>query len=133
MSDVTEVILFPDVEAIAVSYLKDSLADTPISTRVPDPRPARFIRVMAVGGSKARLNADSVMLTFQCWEATTVKASELARLARAYVHALAGTDVAGNWVYRVIDVGGPAFAPDPSTNTPRYQFTVSIDVKGESL
>lgn len=129
----TEVIVFPDVEGMAITYLKSVLANTHVSTKVPSTRPTRFIKVQAVGGNKARLNADSTMLTFQCWEADTVKASELARLARAYIHAMPGTEVNGVWVYRVNDVGAPAFNPDPESDSPRYQFTVMIDVKGVTL
>jgi hypothetical protein len=128
-----EVILFPDVEGLVINYLNSVLADTEVSTLVPDPRPTRFVRVSRVGGNKVRLNAESAMVTFQCWEEDTIKAAELAQLARAYVNALEGLFLNGVWIYRVIEVGGPAYNPDPTTGDARYQFTVSIDVKGDSL
>lgn len=127
----TELIIFPDVEGLVITYLKDALAGTPVSTKVPDSRPSRFIKATVVGGNNARLNADSAMVTFQCWEADSVKASLLARTARAHIHAMAGNQVNGTWVYKVRDVGIPAYSPDPNTNAPRYQFTVLIDVKGD--
>lgn len=127
----SELIIFPDVEGLVITHLKDALAGTPVSTKVPDTRPTRFIKVTVVGGNNARLTADSTMVTFQCWEADTVKASLLARTARAHIHAMEGTTVKGTWVYRVTDVGLPASNPDPVSNAPRYQFTVMIDVKGD--
>lgn len=128
-----EVIVFPDIEGVIITHLQSVLESTHVSTKVPVPRPTRMVKVTRVGGNKIRLNAESAMVTFQCWEADSVKASELARLARAYIHALDGETVNGVWIYRVIDVGGPAFVPDPETDTPRYQFTVSLDLKGETL
>lgn len=128
-----ELIIFPDAEAVVISHLKTVLPGTHISTKVPTPRPARLIKVTRVGGPKVRLNAESAMLVFECWEADTVKASDLARLAKAYVHAMAGENVAGNWVYKVTEVGGLAYNPDPESDYPRYQFTVSLDLRGETL
>lgn len=128
-----ETIIFPDVEGLVITHLNSVLSNARVSTKVPDPRPARFVKVTAVGGTKRRINADSTMVTVQCWESDSIKASELARTARAHIHALAGQSVNDVWVYRVLDVGGPASSPDPNTDTPRYQFTVSIDVKGVTL
>lgn len=128
-----EVILFPDVEALLISHLSERFPDTPISTVVPDPRPKRFMRLRIVGGNNLRINTDSTMVTFHCWEADSIKASQLARQARAYVHALAGESINDTWIYRVRDVGGPVSNPDPLTKEPRYQFTVSLDVKGEAI
>ena len=128
----TEIIAFPDAEALAIAYLTERLG-VPVSTKVPNPRPNEFVKVTRVGGSKVRLNADSATLVFECWGATTISASDLGRMARAYVHAMPGNDVNGKWVYKVTEVGGLAFFPDPNTDLPRYQFTVSIDLKGEAL
>jgi len=131
-----EVIAFPDAEALAVSYLKAKLiAETGLKvvTKIPDPRPTKLIKVTRVGGSKLRLNADSPLLVFECWGSTSVEASELARKARAYVNAMDGEEVNGVWVYKVREVGGPAFFPDPDTTLPRYQFSVAIDTKGVAL
>lgn len=128
-----EVIVFPDAEAVAITYLKAAIPNLAISTKVPTERPDKFVKVTRVGGTKARLNADSAMLVFQCWDKTTVLAHDLCALVRAHVHAMAGSDDTAEWVYRVVEVGGPAYFPDPQTDSPRYQFTVAIDLKGESL
>lgn len=128
-----EVIAFPDAEALAVTYLKSKIAGVSVSTKIPEPRPAKLIKVTRLGGSKLRLNADSPLLAFECWGATSVEASELCRQARAYVDAMAGESVNGVWVFKVREVGGPAFFPDPDTTLPRYQFSVAIDMKGVAL
>ncbi|TKT03443.1 hypothetical protein [Streptomyces lasalocidi] len=131
----TEVIAFPDAEALVISYLKPKMGGVTVTTKVPNPRPAngKLIKVTRLGGSQLRLNADSPLLAFECWGSTTVEASELCRLARAYVTAMAGEKVNGTWVYKVREVGGPAFFPDPDSDSPRYQFSVAIDMKGVAL
>lgn len=129
----TEVIAFPDAEALVIAYLKTKIAGVTVSTKVPSPRPNKLIKVTRVGGSKLRLNADSPMLTFECWAATSIEASDLCRLARAYVDAMAGEKINGVWVFKVREVGGPAYFPDPDTDLPRYQFSVAIDTKGAAL
>lgn len=128
-----EVIAFPDAEAVLVTYLKTKIAGVSISTKIPDPRPTKLIKVTRVGGSKLRLNADSPMLAFECWGSTSVEASALCRQARAYVDAMAGETVNGVWVFKVREVGGPVYFPDPDTALPRYQFSVAIDMKGVAL
>ncbi|MFE9497267.1 hypothetical protein [Streptomyces collinus] len=128
-----EVITFPDAEALVITYLKANISNVTIATKVPDPRPAKLIKVTRVGGSKLRLNADSPLLVFECWGSTTVEASTLCQTARAYVNAMAGEKVNGTWVFKVREVGGPAFFPDPDTTLPRYQFSVAIDMKGVAL
>lgn len=129
----TEVIVFPDAEALAVTYLKAKMTGVTIATKVPDPRPSKLIKVTRVGGSKLRLNADSPVLAFECWGSTSVEASDLAKYARAYVDAMSGETVNGVWVFKVREVGGPAYFPDPDTDSPRYQFSVAIDTKGVAL
>jgi len=129
----TEVIVFPDAEALAVTYLKAKMPGVTVATKVPNPRPSKLIKVTRVGGSKLRLNADSPVLAFECWGSTTVEASDLAKYARAYVNAMAGEKVNGVWVYKVREVGGPANFPDPDSDSPRYQFSVAIDTKGVAL
>lgn len=128
-----EAIKFPDVEALLVTHLRAVLSTQNVGTKVPKDRPSTFLKVTRVGGTKVRINAESAMVTFQAWGVTKEEAHDLAALARAYVHAMAGTTVSGTWIYRVVEVGGPAFVPDLDTATPRYQFTVSLDVKGVTV
>lgn len=126
----TEAIIFPDVEALLIRSLS---VGVPVSTRVPNPRPASFVRVKRAGGGRRNLVTDACLVVVECWAATEPAAAELAELTRARIHALRQTDNGGEWVRRVQDVSGPGAFPDPVSETPRYQFTVQIDTRGEPL
>lgn len=131
----TEVIVFPDAEALVIAHLKSKMPGVTVTAKVPNPRPAngKLIKVTRVGGSKLRLNADSPLLVFECWGLKQEDASTICRLARAHVDAMAGEKVNGVWVFKVREVGGPAFFPDPDSDLPRYQFSAAIDTKGVAL
>lgn len=126
----TEAIAFPDAETLLVNYL-EPLLGVPVSTKIRGTYP--FVRVNRVGGPRSNLVTDRPMVTFEAWAASTVDASDLARRARAYVGALAQSDVGGEWVRRVNEVVGLQDNPDPETETPRYTFTVQLDVRGTPL
>lgn len=128
----TEPVLFPDAEALLVAYLGGLLA-VPVSTKVPNPRPASFVRLRRVGGARRDLVTDSPVLVFECWAATETEAERLAATARAHVGALEQTTVSGVYVRSVEEVGGPVPFPDPATDTPRYQFTARLNLKGSAL
>lgn len=127
----TEVIVFPDAEALAVTFLNPKVG-VRVATQIPNPRPASFIRVLRVGGARRSLVVDSPVLVFECWAPDEIAASQLAQTARAHVFSMAQTTVNGHWVYLVRDVAGPQSFPDPLTDTPRYQFTVQIDTRGRT-
>lgn len=126
----TEIVVFPDVEGILVRALP-SLLGVPVSTRVPPKRPASFVRVRRVGGTKPNRVTDAALVVVECWAATEPEAERLAARANAYVFALAQTEHDGDYVRRVREVAGPQAFPDPITESPRYQFTVQIDTRGE--
>lgn len=128
----TEAIVFPDVEALLVRYLPPLLG-VGASTRVPNPRPDSFVVVRRVGGTRPNVITDVPVVVVECWAKTDVAASDLARLARAYVGALAQSDVGGDYVRRVREVAGPQSYPDPASSSPRYQMTVQIDTRGVPL
>lgn len=125
-------IVFPDVEALLVRTL-EPLLGVPVSTKVPSPRPDAFLTVSRVGGTSPNLITDSPLVVFECWGETQTDASDLGRRVRAYVFALAQTDNDGEWVRRVVEVGGLQSFPDPVSGAPRYQFTVQIDTRGVPL
>ena len=126
----TEAIIFPDVESILISYL-EPLLGVQVSTKIRDAYP--FIRINRVGGPITNLVTDLPMVVFEAWAENSVDASDLARRARAYVGALEQSDVNGAWVRRVNEVVGLMQYDDPVTETPRYTFTVQLDVRGEPL
>lgn len=127
-----EVILFPDVEALLVTALPARVGAS-VSTRVPNPRPASFVRVQRVGGTRPNLITDSATVVVECWAGDSAAAATLGRLTHAHLLALAGSDLPGGFIRAVREVGGLQSFPDPVSGSPRYQFTAQIDTRGEPL
>ena len=50
----------------AVRVLQAAFPDVPVSTRVPNPRPRRFIRLSRAGGSRG-YGVDHPRLIIECW------------------------------------------------------------------
>lgn len=128
----TEAIIFPDVEALLVSALPP-LIGAPVATKVPAERPPLFVRVTRAGGTRRDIVTDLPMVVIECWAATEGVASDLARVTRAHVFALAQTSVGSDFVRAVSEVGGLQRFPDPVSGAPRYQFTVQIQTRGVPL
>lgn len=130
----TEAVLFPDAEVLLVAYLSEALPGVPVSTKIPNPRPdVPFLRVLRVGGTRRDLVTDQPMVVVEAWAGDDGPASDLARLAQAYVFALAQTDRPQGYVRAVREVGGIADNPDPVSESPRFTFTVQIDTRGVPL
>lgn len=125
-----EVIAFADVEAFAVSYLRSKIAGATVATRVPTTMPDQMVRVSRIGGAARDLITDASLVLVECWGTSTVSASELARQCRA--HLLASARVTDS-VTKAVDTSGVAFLPDPGTNSPRYQFTVELHLRGSTI
>lgn len=123
-------VLFPDVEATLIGALD---VDAPVSVEVPNPRPERFVRIFRTGGTVPNPIMDRAQVTVECWASTTVQAAALAAQVRARLHALQGTASDGVWIARVAEMGGPQNLPDPTTDQPRYTFTVQADLRGQQL
>lgn len=126
----TPFVLFPDATRIVADRLRALLEPTPVVTRVPKPRPDRFVLVRRLGGARANLVVDDAQLGIECWDDTDAEAHDLAQLARAHVNAMAGTVAGGVRVYAVREFAGPADLPDPLSNQPRYVFTSQVAVRG---
>jgi hypothetical protein len=121
-----EILITPDVELAAVTFLRTglgALADK-VATKVPATMPAKMVRVSLTGGSRRDVVSDSAQLTVECWASDEPTASNLARTAQALMFSASGSTVESLWVRRVDSVGGVQFFPDPDTAKPRYQFTV---------
>ncbi|MFE5896856.1 hypothetical protein ACFQ67_05460 [Streptomyces sp. NPDC056488] len=126
----------PDAVAVVVGYLRDALAaagePVPVVSRVPSPRPPRFVRVERVGGTRQTVVSDRPRLDVHAWAETEAAAADLAELVRALVHAVPGVR-SGIPVYTVREVGGPMWLPDDQTSTPRYVFAVEIHMRGRVI
>ncbi|MCX4606991.1 hypothetical protein [Streptomyces mirabilis] len=121
--------------AIVRAYLRDALVDrgtdVPVGTRVPDPRPARFIRLERVGGARLDLITDRPRIDVHCWGDSEEAATDLAGLARALLLAMPGWR--GVAAYDVAEVGGPNTLPDPESEQPRVAFAVEVSLRGARL
>lgn len=128
------VVAFPDVEAALVGWLPDALTGLvvpqPVSTRIPHPRPVRFIRVERTGGPRQNEVVDGAQVTVECWDDNTVAAAATARIVRAVLGSARNvTTPSGDLIYRTTEFSGPAFLPDVS-GQPRYSWTVQVHLRG---
>lgn len=130
----TEVIVFPDAEGLICDWLPGELADrgrtVTVSTKVPNPRPSEFVRVIRAGGPQLNLVQDRPTLIVEAWAATESAAASLAELSRALIKSTAGTVIGGVTVYRVDELGGPNNNPDPDSAQARYTVTLSMLLRG---
>lgn len=128
-------IVFPDAAEVAATYLREQLAargqPVPVGTRVPNPRPPRFVRVERIGGPRLDTITDRPRLDVHCWGDTEESAHDLAQLARALLLAIPGWR--GAVAYDVAEVGGPNTLPDPETSSPRVAFAVEVSLRGKRL
>jgi hypothetical protein len=137
-----ELIIFGDLEAALVEYLSDTLEayyadleDDPVvpsvSVTIPPQRPAEFVIVPRIGGSRRDLVTDSVTIGLEAWAQTPSAALVLCQLVRGAIFALPGQTISGLTVYRVQELVGPRLAADPDSGIPRYLTAVTIDARYE--
>jgi hypothetical protein len=126
-----EVIVFPDAVGVVVEFLSDEVGGH-VGSVVPPERPTQFIVVQRVGGVRRNLVTDAATLTVECWAEPEhpENAHDLAQYARAVLHTMPGQVIDGVTVYKVDEIAGPAYLPDPASDQPRYSFTVSVTVRG---
>ncbi len=130
-----ERILFPDAAAAAIGALNAQLGalgftGVPVRSRVPNPRPTRFLLVFRTGGPAVNVVTDAAQLTVEAWATSDVEAHDLAQVARAIVTGIEGTVTGGVTVYGVDELGGPGYLPDPVSAQSRFTFTVTVHVRG---
>ena len=130
-----EIVAFPDGETVWIQYLQAqwSARDEPadVASKIPNPRPDRFIRVSGTGGSRSNIATDNPGFLVECWDVTDTAAFDLARITRALMDATDGIDI-GMWI-EDIATSVPVLYPDPDTNLPRYQFTAQVHTLREVL
>lgn len=117
---------FADAESMIGLFLRSRLVP-PVSTKIPNPRPARFVRAWRTGGVALNRVIDQAQITVTCTAPNSVQASDDARAARA---ALLNDYTSMPLVRGVEEVSGPYFDPDPDTNEDRYSFTVRLNIRG---
>jgi len=130
-----ERILFPDAAAAVIGALNTQLAalgfsGVPVRSRVPNPRPSRFVLVFRTGGPRVNLVIDAAQLTLEAWSTGEAEAHDLAQAARAIVIGLEGTVTGGVTLYSIDEFSGPGFLPDPESGQSRYTWTTSVHTRG---
>lgn len=128
-----EVIEFPDMVAVAVAFLRSeftAIGETArVSTKVPNPMPARMVRIdLGVSQERNRLTG-SVTLIVQTYAASEPEAERLCERARALLRSTPELDsIPGASVMACLGSTLPVPFPDPDIATPRYQATVQLAV-----
>jgi hypothetical protein len=134
MTTATPAVVYPDAEAVVGNWLAQQLealaVGCSVARTVPSPRPRRFVTVQRTGGSRDTPVTDAAQLTVDCWAADHAAAAQLAATCRQLVEASVGADPFGVVVTRYEEVAGPTNYPDPTTNQPRYTFTVRLSLRG---
>lgn len=124
---------FPDVVALTIGYLAPIVAPDPVSSRVPDPRPARFVQVRRVGGTPLPPVRERARLDVHCWAPEEPDAMALALTVRAAMWALSGTELLGVPVYDVGELLSPRLDDDDLTGTPRVWATYTLTVRADDV
>lgn len=103
--------------------------DSACGVEVESPRPPEFVQLVRVGGTAGMLT-DRPMITAFVWGPSWDDAWQLASGLKRYFHSL--TALGGVPVYKRVEIGGLAHAPDPVDGSPRYQFTFELRLRGYS-
>lgn len=128
MADVVE---FPDLASVVVAFLKAEFTSrgetAKVGTKVPNPMPARVVRVdLASGSERNRITADPVVIV-QAYAATEPAAHALCELTRALVRSMPERELTpGATIHSCTGTSTPVPFPDPDISTPRYQATVQL-------
>lgn len=130
-------VAFPDIEAALVAWLPSALLpygiNQPVSTRIPNPRPDRFVRIHRTGGPQTSVVTDGAQVTVECWDISDVQAAATSRVLRAVLTSARNIATpTGALIYDVNEFSGPGLLPDPS-GQPRYTWTVQIVTRGIPL
>ena len=115
-----------DVEGALIALLRAVLG-VHVSTRIPNPRPDRHVKVTRAGGNRANLVQERPLLIIECWGPDSVAAFDLAADAWSALDAANGTVVNGIALdFPTNSLASPISMPDPDTSSPRYQFTCQV-------
>lgn len=132
-----EVIVFPDVTAIAIgalrTYLTAHALTGDVAATVPTERSigaGPLVLVRRIGGDTRSIVLQDAVMAIEAWDDEAEDAHDLCQLALGVVSSLAGTVTAGTPVYRVAEITGPLFEPDPESDQPRYTATATVTVRG---
>lgn len=131
-----EVLVAEDVEAAFMLELDEALPDhgfgsAKSGTKIPDPRPDEFVRVVLAGGVERDLVTDRPTVTVEFFAVKELRAARGAAFARAVLEAAGRAgDLGGVTCYGVSVFSLPVNLPHPLVpDRFRYQFSVSADLR----
>lgn len=120
--------------AFVVAFLKEQYSlhseTAAVGSKIRDPRPARFTKVRSMGGFRPNIAQYAPMINFECWAPDEIAAEQLGSLTEALITSLPDLSPACT---SVVEVGGLAYQPDPSSDTPRFTFTKQIYLRSAIL
>lgn len=117
---------FPDADSMVRSFLLSHMAPTPVHVSVPGTRPVEFIVARRNGGAASNRVLDNPTVTVDVWAKSSVRAAELAEVARgAFLHHYTDMPL----VRGVEEVSGPYSVPDEASGSARYRFSMRLRVR----
>ena len=136
LQTVDPIVLPPDIEALAVSFLSPVLSPTPVTTRLPSPSTDAdtvngMVRVEYGGGTKPNRFQWDLQCIMSGYSPNEIQASLLASQAVAVMSAARGQTVNGWYVVGVMGVVAPHRLTDPDVILPRYRASVTWRVAGQ--
>lgn len=121
-----ESLIYPDAKKTLVVYLQGR-TDAPVMTRVPQSRPAAFVRVLLAGGAgRVGPVLEDVSFTVESWDNDEAAAARRAQEVRDLIRCAYVMD--GHPVYGYSEYGGPTDLPDESGQW-RYTWTFSLRMR----
>lgn len=109
-----------DVEARAVSLLRVKLDGVHVSTRIPNPRRDRMVRITLTDTQRRDIALQVARLTVECWGPDSVSAFDLAVDAEAALHA------AQQGMWFSVETDGLRAFDDTESGQSRYLFNTEI-------
>ena len=127
-----EILVPADAEAAVIAELDARLPglgfpSVTVGTKIPDTRPAEFIRVYRTGGVSPDITSDAVSLTIEAYAVGEVRAERICSVAVAALQAAGRDGWLGSVPCRSVHLFSfPANLPDPKvTDRHRYSSLIS--------
>jgi hypothetical protein len=135
----TAIIRYSDARTLMIDWIEARLPSfgytgMSVTSRVPKPRPDRFVLVFRTGGVEQTVVSEQAQLTIECWASTDTEAHDLAQVVRGIVRAAGGELLGTVQCYSVTEASTPQDLPDPSSDHQfRWTWTVLAHLRGTQL
>jgi hypothetical protein len=139
MTRPAEAIAFPDIEALARTWLLDQLTargnSTPVATSQDTDVTPPIVLIERTGGPRRNLVVDSPQVTLECHGPVgdEDQAAALTVLVRALIGTAPGHSIGGALVYDIHELSGPTRLRDTSDGHVFYRWLVVLDVRGHAI